>query len=621
VGSAGAQVLIATRSPATLLRQARGLGAAAVHAAPRQAWTGVAVLILLCVSEGAGLLSLVPLLGLAGVQVAGGALGGIERMFASGFAAVHLAPTLVTVLTLYVGLAVVQTSVQRWQTRLSADLIEAFGASLRTRVYRAMVGAEWVFLARLKASEPTYVLTEAVERSGVSLQMLVGLLAGVAVALAYLLMALRVSPRLTLIVLVAGALLAWMVRRRFGAARSAGQEWSNAATRLYAGIAEHLASLKTARSYGAIDRHLAAFGELVSAKRHLNVRLTAEYAGFRQRLTLGLTGLLAIVVYVARGVLAMPAAELLVLLFLFARLTPRITAIYESIQQMAGTLPAFAAVTAFEAKCLAAAEQVRPGEPARPLSDEIAFAAVTFAYQGDAAPALQDVTFTIPAGRTTAIVGPSGAGKSTAADLLLGLLSPTAGCVRVDGRELTAAWVHGWRAGVGYVAQEAFLFHDTIRANLAWVSPQSTDEDIWQALRLAQAEDFVRRMPAGLDTVVGDRGALVSGGERQRLALARALLRHPAVLILDEATSALDAEHEARIHDAIARLHEQMTIVVITHRLPTIRDADVIHVLDRGRLVQSGTWPDLAAAPGRFRDLLDAQGLAVEIGAGVGAGA
>ena len=175
---------------------------------------------------------------------------------------------------------------------------------------------------------------------------------------------------------------------------------------------------------------------------------------------------------------------------------------------------------------------------------------------------------------------------------------------------LTADALRSWRRQIGYVPQETLLFHDSVRANLLWANPGATEEDIWRALASAAADDFVRALPNGLETVLGDRGVLVSGGERQRLSLARALLRRPRILILDEATSSLDSENERRIQDAIDRLHEQITIVVITHRLSTIRNADRIHVLDHGRIVESGTWNSLLASPdGRFRALCAAQGV------------
>ena len=163
---------------------------------------------------------------------------------------------------------------------------------------------------------------------------------------------------------------------------------------------------------------------------------------------------------------------------------------------------------------------------------------------------------------------------------------------------------------MGYVPQEPFLFHDSLKANLLWAKPDATEAEIREALRLSAAEEFVSSFPKGLETVLGDRGVLVSGGERQRLALARALLRKPSLLILDEATSSLDSENERRIQNAIEELHGKMTILIISHRLSTIRGADMIYVVEEGRLVESGTWGSMVGREGsRFRALCQAQGI------------
>jgi ATP-binding cassette subfamily C protein len=176
--------------------------------------------------------------------------------------------------------------------------------------------------------------------------------------------------------------------------------------------------------------------------------------------------------------------------------------------------------------------------------------------------------------------------------------------------ELNPERIKAWREQIGYVPQDTFLFHDTLRSNFLWAKPDAKEEEIKQALRFAAAEEFVSGLPRGLETILGDRGVLVSGGERQRLALARALLRKPSLLILDEATSSLDSENEKRIQNAIEKLHGQMTILVISHRLSTIRGADIIHVVEEGRLVESGTWDELIAKDnGRFRELCRAQGI------------
>jgi len=205
----------------------------------------------------------------------------------------------------------------------------------------------------------------------------------------------------------------------------------------------------------------------------------------------------------------------------------------------------------------------------------------------------------------TALVGASGAGKSTLADLTLGLLTPNTGRVLVDGEPLTGDRLAAWRNSIGYVPQEPFLFHDTIRANLLWARPDATEEDLRVVLRAAAAEEFVTRLPQGLDTVVGDRGVRLSGGERQRLTLARALLRRPTLLVLDEATSSLDHENERLVQEAIAKLHGELTLVVIAHRLSTVQQAEQVVVMGEGRVLESGSPDELIQhGDGLFRQLV-----------------
>jgi ATP-binding cassette, subfamily C, bacterial len=321
-----------------------------------------------------------------------------------------------------------------------------------------------------------------------------------------------------------------------------------------------------------------------------------------------------VVVYIAYAVVGMPAASLFLLMFLFARLVPRLTSLYEKAQWLALELPGFEAIAGAELQALAAAEPQVVEHREVLLARGIEFRDVTFSYSPEGVPlVLNKVHFALAARETTAIVGPSGAGKSTIADLLMGLLTPTSGAVVIDGISLTPEFLQSWRRQIGYVPQETLLFHDSVLANLLWANPAATEDEIWQALAAAAADDFVRALPKGLHTVLGDRGVLISGGERQRLSLARALLRHPRILILDEATSSLDSENERRIQAAIDRLHEQITIVVITHRLSTIRNADRIHVLDGGRIVESGSWHALASSRGgRFRALCEAQGIQLD---------
>ena len=598
-------------SAAHLLRALLEFVGAVARSAPRLAVATVVLTLLVGVFEGVGLLALIPLLQLVGLDAQQGGLGRVLEIFRATFAAVGLVPTLPVVLGAYV-LIVAGQSVLAWrgavvQTQLREQVVH----NLRTRLYRAVTGTTWVYFSRRRAASFAQMLTQRVDRVANAAYYLLDLFVTCVTALAYVLMALRLSPVLTLVVAASGGLLLLVLRRSLVHSRRIGQQYSDASTRLYTATVDSLDSMKMAKGYGAERRHAEHFAALSRELGDASRRSTYASVATRQWVTAGSALLLAVIVYVAQAVIHMTAASLFLLIFLFARLVPRVTAIYERAQILLLELPAFELVLQAEADCLAAAEREATTHEPVSFTRAIECRDVTFGYrEQDQAPALSHVNLTIRAHATTAIVGPSGAGKSTFADLLMGLLSPSSGELLVDGVPLSPERMQAWRNQIGYVAQETFLFHDTVRANLAWAWPGADDARLWKALEQAAAADFVRALPGGLDTIVGDRGVLLSGGERQRLSLARALLRQPQLLILDEATSSLDSENERRIQAAIDHLHEQITIVAITHRLSTIRNADMIYVVERGRVVESGTWQALLAAPaGRFRALCEAQGV------------
>ena len=243
---------------------------------------------------------------------------------------------------------------------------------------------------------------------------------------------------------------------------------------------------------------------------------------------------------------------------------------------------------------------------------------VSLPEHGGPTAVLHDVSFRVEPGQLVALVGHSGAGKSTIANLVPRLYDVTSGTVRVGGLDVRRATLASLRDTIGVVSQDAHLFHDTIRANLLYARPQATDDELWAALGGARIAGLVRSLPDGLDTVVGDRGYRLSGGEKQRLAIARVLLKAPGIVILDEATAHLDSESEVAVQHALDTALEGRTSLVIAHRLSTIRSADQILVVDDGRIVESGTHAELLALGGRYADLYRTQ-FAVGEGRTVGA--
>jgi subfamily B ATP-binding cassette protein MsbA len=240
------------------------------------------------------------------------------------------------------------------------------------------------------------------------------------------------------------------------------------------------------------------------------------------------------------------------------------------------------------------------------LARAIEFSHVDFWYE-PGKPVLRDISFTVKAGDMIAFVGSTGAGKSTLLDLIPRFYDLISGSIRIDGMDIRDATLESLRGQIAIVSQESLLFHDTIANNINYNGGQYASGDIENAAKIAYAHEFIMALSKGYDAVVGDRGTLLSGGQRQRIAIARAILKNPAILILDEPASALDPESELRIQEAIEKLLGQMTILIVSHRLSTIRRADRIYVLENGSIVESGTHEKLISANGRYRNLYDIQ--------------
>jgi ATP-binding cassette subfamily C protein len=365
---------------------------------------------------------------------------------------------------------------------------------------------------------------------------------------------------------------------------------------VYAATEERLLNLKSVKTYDAEDRDLALFARLCRSVTDQAEQSSRHEAAAAFWFEAGTLAALAAVLLVALELLHLSAAATLVMLAIFSRLMPQLSSIFSQLHTFAADVPAFSNIIAIRTECLDHAEFPILEDAAVPvLKESLQLESVSFSY--GASEILHEVNLTVEEGKITAIMGASGAGKSTLTDLANGLLFPSNGRLLLDGVPLTAEATRQWRRRVGYVGQDTVLFHDSIRNNLLWARPDATEAELREALRLAAA-GFVFDSESGLNSMVGDRGILLSSGQRQRIALARALLRNPELLILDEATNALDVENEQRILEAIQSLRGRMTILMVAHRLSAIRHADVIYLMEAGRIVESGTWESLQLEAG-----------------------
>lgn len=568
------------------------------------------LVVVVAALEAAGVMLLMPLLELLGLgQIK--AAGNLNAVWRQVFAGVGLPASLEVVLSCFVTLLIAQAALRRVTDYLNARIEADYTVQLRDRLYRAMVHARWLDFTRLRGAHLTQVLTQDVDRLGFAAQQMTALVGLVAMAMVHCGMAALLSLPLTALALGCGLILAACLRPLNRRVQTAAQASQVHRSEMSSAISEHLAGFKVAKSHGRGEHHLQIFTRVTHA---IADQFMAAHRTFStSRTFFELSGWVALTafLYVAVAWVKLPTAQLVLMVFVFTRLLPRIGAIQTSWQRLLQSQVSFETVQKLQAELDAAveAEPTVAGQPFK-LQVGLQFRQVTFRYGGEDASVRNAVTgldLSIPARQMTALVGPSGAGKSTVGDLLLGLLSPTEGTVLVDGEVLAGAQLNAWRQSIGYVPQEPFLFHDTVRGNLLWAKPDATEAELQAVLQAAAAEEFVTRLPQGLDTVVGDRGVRLSGGERQRLTLARALLRRPTLLLLDEATNALDPVNEQLIQQAIERLHGELTLVIIAHRLSTVQNADQVIVLDCGRMVESGSPAKLVAQTGgHFRRLMQA---------------
>lgn len=376
-------------------------------------------------------------------------------------------------------------------------------------------------------------------------------------------------------------------------------------------LANSLGGIATIKSFTAEDREVARIAEESSAYREANrqaIRLSSAFSPLiRVAILIGFIGTMVWGGFlVLNGSLEVGLYSVMV--FLTQRLLWPLTTLGQTFD-----LYQRAMASARRVFVVLDAEQTMENGTRSPLpiKGTLALRGVRFSYV-EGHPVLDDVTIDFPSGETTALVGATGAGKTTVAKLLLRFYDPGLGSVALDGVDLRELDRGDLRRGIALVSQDVFLFHGTVRENVAYGRPGATNLEVEAAARIAEAHEFILALPNGYDTIVGERGQKLSGGQRQRLSIARALLTEAPILVLDEATSAVDNETEAAIQRSLANVANDHTLVVIAHRLSTIRHADRIYVLDKGKVVESGTHDHLIARTGIYRSLWEVQtGMAV----------
>jgi ATP-binding cassette, subfamily C, bacterial len=564
-----------------------------------QLLAAVIIMTFTSLTEGIGVALLFPILQVAGFNLANqGHVGHYTGEVRAILVHSGLPPSLwlATLLLIFMLLMALRSLFSRVQSVLTFRATLTYELALSRRLYQVIINADWLFLVRSRSSDFTHALTAELARVAACTYLLIGTLANVILALVYIALALKLSAGMTSLVLATGAALLLVSRRWMRAVHASGTAVSDSVSEVYAAATEHLQNLKAMKFYDAQKTDLAMFSSLQSLALQQSLENTRSQAAAAFWFEAGSLMLLGGIIFASLQILNVAPASILLLLAVFTRLIPRLAAGQSQLQAFLSELPAFENLMTIYRECAANAEVTGDSGAGPSLAHEIRLERVVFRYDAQRPLVLEDLSLTIAAGKVTAIVGSSGAGKSTVADLVNGLLTPLSGRVVVDSEVLTPQIARAWRRHVGYVAQDTVLFHDTVRANLLWAKPDASEQEMRENLNLAAAE-FVFALPQGLDTTVGDRGMLLSHGQRQRIALARALLRKPGLLILDEATSSLDFDNEKRILDAIEQLHGRTTVLLIAHRVSAIQRAQMVYVIENGRVAEAGDWQSLSSRP------------------------
>lgn len=465
--------------------------------------------------------------------------------------------------------------------RYIAHTAAAIAADLRLALLRALMKARWAFFLGQPSGRLGHMMGFATEQAAASYLNTGRILAGSVQVLVYMALAFAVSWRVTLLALAAGAAALAVFHgfvkqvRRTGARSAALFESVNAT------LVDSLQGLKPLKAMACEDRVADLLETDIEDLKRWQQRTETSRAALRTLREPLQLATAAVVFFLAWSLWSVGVEVLSMCLLLLVQVMGRFHTLQILLQDLVRYESMFSRLRDTIEQARGAAEPPVSGE-APTLSRGLQLERVCF-RRGDS-PVLRDVSAEIPAGRITVLTGPSGSGKTTLADLLVGLIAPDSGAVRLDDVPLDRIDLRRWRARVGYVPQEPFLFHDTVRRNVTLGDPALDADDVEQALRAVAAWEFVAALPSGLDTVVGERGAKLSGGERQRIAIARALARRPALLILDEATTGIDPETELSILDALKKQPDHPTILAISHRSGFSRAADVAYVLDDGRL-------------------------------------
>jgi ATP-binding cassette, subfamily C, bacterial len=540
---------------------------------PWRAFASFSVMLLTSLMQGFSLLLLIPMLNMIADSGHGSAPGMLAKLMPESM---HQLP-LYALLLIYTAIVSCTALIKLLNSRLTVKLQTNMTSHYRLKLARLYIHLDWLELCKVKRSELNSVVTKEIERISAGAMFLLRIISTTILSLVYLITAFALSVKLTLIAMVAGAIIFGLLRYQKGRAYKLGERYHQGFKEMFSLFTDKLNTIKLVKTYGIenefIDELKECNDQLIQS-RYATSQLTAI-----NNFSYTIYGALGFSVffYCAATYFNIAWSLLLVMLVIFSNLLSRLSNIQQTLQNLSNMLPAYKTIKSMIDKY--SENQTKQSDAAQTtinLVDKIELNNLCFKYDKNSPLLFDNKGFVIPAKKITAVTAPSGTGKTTLIDIILGLITPTSGAMTIDGVELTVQNIRAWKDHVSYVPQEPLFFNGSLKENLLWGASLKDDDDIWRALKMARAEDFVARLPEGLNAQVNDFANNLSGGEKQRLMLVRAFLRKPQLLVLDEATNALDYANEKIIFETLRNLKNEITIIIISHRVESLSWVDNI---------------------------------------------
>jgi len=545
--------------------------------------------------NGTGIVLLIPLLTLAGIMGSINSSNFLLDNTQKFFLALSPNVSLIIILMLFIFILSFNAVLNRQASILSTKITEEFSSYLRIELFKNVVHSKWDCISNKRSSDITNTFTMEISRVSSATMQLLRITSQIIAALIQISISFVISAPITIFALINGIIIFIFMSSSFRKAKKLGTSLLFMNKEVQLQVTEQLNGIKEVKSYCIQDMQIENFSHLVKKIKSNSINFSKIQSIPDTIYKIISAIIISLFFYSSIAIFKVNPANLLIILFIFGRLWPLFSSFQSSLQNLFVMLPSFNNLMQIieDFKNNSEINSSNNDKNIFSLNNCIEFKNVSFKYSGKEEFAIKDISFKIPSKSFTAFIGKSGSGKTTLANILMGLLLPQEGYLCSDEKRITEENVLAWRKHLAYVPQDSFIFNDTIKENLLRFTPLAKEDEILDALKLACADEFVSKLPKGIDTVIGDRGIKLSGGERQRIVLARAILRNPSILILDEATSSLDTQNELKIQKAIEDLQGKLTLIVIAHRLSTIKAADNVLVIENGHLKEQGNYESI----------------------------